>query len=159
MPEVMEFYRMARDIDYMLRVVVSDMSAYDQFYKRLIEAIPLKSVTSRFAMQRIKATTAYPLPLGRMTSSSNRQAASTAPLSVRGFNGFIRWSSRTVQILTHSPSLNVRPLLRRPHGDGQDLRRDPASDHRSPQDRCESARPDRSVAKTLPSGTWCNRME
>jgi Lrp/AsnC family transcriptional regulator len=61
MPEVMEFYRMAGDVDYMLRVVVPDMTAYDAFYKRLIDAIPLKNVTSRFAMQRIKFTTAYSL--------------------------------------------------------------------------------------------------
>ncbi|MGO4706194.1 Lrp/AsnC family transcriptional regulator [Microvirga sp. 2MCAF38] len=62
MPEVMEFYRMAGDVDYMLRVVVADMAAYDQFYKRLIAEIPLKNVTSRFAMQRIKSTTAFALP-------------------------------------------------------------------------------------------------
>jgi Lrp/AsnC family transcriptional regulator len=62
MPEVMEFYRMAGDVDYMLRVVVADMAAYDQFYKRLIEAFPLKNVTSRFAMERIKATTAFDIP-------------------------------------------------------------------------------------------------
>ncbi|NIX77039.1 Lrp/AsnC family transcriptional regulator [Microvirga terricola] len=62
MPEVMEFYRMAGDVDYMLRVVVADMAAYDQFYKRLIGEIPLKNVTSRFAMQRVKSTTAYALP-------------------------------------------------------------------------------------------------
>jgi Lrp/AsnC family transcriptional regulator len=61
MPEVMEFYRMAGDVDYMLRVVVPDMTAYDQFYKQLIDAIPLKNVTSRFAMQRVKETTAYAL--------------------------------------------------------------------------------------------------
>ena len=59
MPEVMEFYRMAGDVDYMLRVVVPDMTAYDGFYKRLIATAPLKSVTSRFAMERIKSETAY----------------------------------------------------------------------------------------------------
>lgn len=63
MPEVMEFYRMAGDVDYMLRVVVPDMAAYDLFYKRLIGEIPLKNVTSRFAMQRVKSTTAYALPM------------------------------------------------------------------------------------------------
>jgi Lrp/AsnC family transcriptional regulator len=63
MPEVMEFYRMAGDVDYMLRVVVPDMATYDRFYKRLIGAIPLKNVTSRFAMQRVKSTTTYLLPL------------------------------------------------------------------------------------------------
>ena len=62
MPEVMEFYRMAGDVDYMLRVVVADMAAYDGFYKKLIETIPLKNVTSRFAMERIKQTTALPIP-------------------------------------------------------------------------------------------------
>jgi Lrp/AsnC family transcriptional regulator len=62
MPEVMELYRMAGDVDYMLRVVVSDMAAYDAFYKGLIEAIPLKNVTSRFAMERIKSTTAFRVP-------------------------------------------------------------------------------------------------
>jgi Lrp/AsnC family transcriptional regulator len=62
LPEVMDFYRMAGDVDYMLRVVVADMAAYDEFYKRLIGIVPLKNVTSRFAMERIKATTAFPVP-------------------------------------------------------------------------------------------------
>jgi len=61
MPEVMEFYRMAGDIDYMLRVVVHDMPDYDTFYKKLIATVPLKNVTSRFAMERIKSTTALPI--------------------------------------------------------------------------------------------------
>jgi Lrp/AsnC family transcriptional regulator len=61
MPEVMEFYRMAGDVDYMLRVVVKDMPSYDTFYKKLIETVPLKNVTSRFAMERIKQTTALPI--------------------------------------------------------------------------------------------------
>jgi Lrp/AsnC family transcriptional regulator len=62
MPEVMDFYRMAGDVDYLLRVAVADMAAYDAFYKRLIGIAPLKNVTSRFAMERIKATTAFPVP-------------------------------------------------------------------------------------------------
>jgi Lrp/AsnC family transcriptional regulator len=62
MPEVMEIYRMAGDIDYVLRVVVGDMAEFDDFYKRLISTAPMKNVTSRFAMERIKHTTAYPLP-------------------------------------------------------------------------------------------------
>jgi Lrp/AsnC family transcriptional regulator len=62
MPEVMEFYRMAGDVDYMLRVVVPDIGGYDSFYKRLISAVPLKNVTSRFAMEKIKSTTALPIP-------------------------------------------------------------------------------------------------
>ena len=46
-----------------LRVVVADMAAYDGFYKRLIGAFPLKNVTSRFAMERVKSTTAYHVSL------------------------------------------------------------------------------------------------
>jgi len=62
MLEVMEFYRMAGDVDYMLRVVVPDIAGYDAFYKKLIAAVPLKNVTSRFAMEKIKSTTALPIP-------------------------------------------------------------------------------------------------
>jgi Lrp/AsnC family transcriptional regulator len=62
MPEVMEFYRMAGDVDYMLRVVVPDIAGYDTFYKKLIGTVALKNVTSRFAMEKIKSTTALPIP-------------------------------------------------------------------------------------------------
>lgn len=62
MPEVLEFYRMAGDVDYMLRVVVADMQSYDVFYKKLIAAVPLKNVTSRFAMEKIKSVTMLPIP-------------------------------------------------------------------------------------------------
>jgi Lrp/AsnC family transcriptional regulator len=61
MPEVMEVYRMAGDVDYLLRIAVADMAAYDAFYRRLIALLPLKNVTSRFAMERVKYTTAYPV--------------------------------------------------------------------------------------------------
>jgi len=61
MEEVMDFYRMAGDIDFLLRVVVADTAAFDRFYQRLIELIPLKSVTSRFALEEIKSETAFPI--------------------------------------------------------------------------------------------------
>lgn len=61
-PEVMEFYRMAGEYDYLLRVLVSDIPAYDAFYKRLISATALTDVTSNFAMEQIKWTTQLPLP-------------------------------------------------------------------------------------------------
>ena len=63
MPEVMDVYRMAGDIDYLLRVAVADMAAFDAFYRELIKAIPLKNVSSHFAMERVKSTTAYPLEI------------------------------------------------------------------------------------------------
>ncbi|GAB0116195.1 Lrp/AsnC family transcriptional regulator [Acidisoma sp. 7E03] len=59
-PEIVDAWRMGGDVDYVLHVVVSDISAYDAFYRRLIAAVPLRNVTSRFAMERIKAA---PLPL------------------------------------------------------------------------------------------------
>ena len=62
MPEVVEFYRMAGDVEYMPRVVVPDTGAFDGFYKRLIEGTSFADVTSRFAMERIKQTTAIPIP-------------------------------------------------------------------------------------------------
>jgi Lrp/AsnC family transcriptional regulator len=65
MPEVMEFYRMAGDVDYVLRVVVQDMHSYDTFYKKQIATEPLKNVTTRFAMERIKSTTALPISEAR----------------------------------------------------------------------------------------------
>ena len=61
MPEVMEIYRMSGEIDYLLRVVVGSIAAYDAFYKRLVDRIALSDVTSSFAMEQIKYTTALPL--------------------------------------------------------------------------------------------------
>jgi Lrp/AsnC family transcriptional regulator len=61
MPEVMEVHRMTGDIDYLMRVAVPDMSAYDAFYKKLIGAVQIKKVTSRFSVERVKWTTAYPV--------------------------------------------------------------------------------------------------
>lgn len=61
MPEVMEFHRMAGDVDYMLKVVVADIDAFDKFYKRLIGSSPISEVTSRFSMEKIKETTKLPI--------------------------------------------------------------------------------------------------
>ena len=60
-PEVTEFYRMAGDTDYLLRVVVPDIAAYDAVYKKLIQGSELADVSSSFAMEQIKYTTALPL--------------------------------------------------------------------------------------------------
>ncbi len=60
-PEVVEFYRMSGDVDYLLRVVVPDIAAYDAFYKRLIQKIEIRDVSSSFAMEQIKYTTELPL--------------------------------------------------------------------------------------------------
>ncbi len=60
-PEVAGFYRMSGNIDYLLKVVVPDIAAYDRFYKRLVSEIDIEDVSSAFAMERIKDTTELPL--------------------------------------------------------------------------------------------------
>lgn len=60
MPEVVDAWRMSGNVDYLLHVVVADIAAYDGFYRRLIGAVPLRNVTSRFSMERLKAA---PLPV------------------------------------------------------------------------------------------------
>jgi Lrp/AsnC family transcriptional regulator len=60
-PEVVEIYRMAGETDYLMRVVVPDIEAYDGVYKRLIQVPGLSDVNSAFAMEQIKYTTELPL--------------------------------------------------------------------------------------------------
>ena len=60
-PEVVEFYRMSGDVDYLLKIVVPDIGGYDAVYKRLISRVDLSDVSSSFAMEQIKYTTALPL--------------------------------------------------------------------------------------------------
>ena len=60
-PEIVEAYRMSGDIDYMLRIVVPDIAGYDAVYRRLIRAVELSDVSSSFAMERLKYSTALPV--------------------------------------------------------------------------------------------------
>lgn len=71
-PEVVEFYRMSGDVDYLLRVVVPDIGAYDAFYKKLISRIEIAKVSSAFAMEQIKYTTALPLSFARSEAVRTR---------------------------------------------------------------------------------------
>ncbi|HTC09830.1 MAG TPA: Lrp/AsnC family transcriptional regulator [Acetobacteraceae bacterium] len=59
-PEIVDAWRMSGDVDYLLHVVVPDIAAYDSFYRKLIAAVPLRNVTSRFSMERLKEA---PLPI------------------------------------------------------------------------------------------------
>ena len=70
-PEVVEAYRMSGQVDYLLRVTVPDIESYDRFYKKLIERISLSDVSSSFAMEQIKFTTA--LPLAFAAAAAKRQ--------------------------------------------------------------------------------------
>ncbi|MGA3400547.1 MAG: Lrp/AsnC family transcriptional regulator [Acetobacteraceae bacterium] len=60
MPEIIDAWRMSGDVDYLLHVVVPDIAAYDDFYRRLISQVKLRNVSSRFSMERLKAA---PLPV------------------------------------------------------------------------------------------------
>lgn len=70
-PEVVEFYRMSGDVDYLLRVVVPDIAAYDAFYQRLIKKIEIRDVSSSFAMEQIKYTTELPLDYMQLEQGRN----------------------------------------------------------------------------------------
>ena len=74
-PEVVEFYRMSGEIDYLLRVAVPDIAAYDAFYKKLISRIDIAKVSSAFAMEQIKYTTALPLQFALVGSTSKHERA------------------------------------------------------------------------------------
>jgi Lrp/AsnC family transcriptional regulator len=61
MPEVVEFYRMGGDVDYLLKIMLPEISDYDAVYKRLIAIAPLSDVSASFAMEALKNTTELPL--------------------------------------------------------------------------------------------------
>ncbi|MBA4226986.1 MAG: transcriptional regulator [Hyphomonas sp.] len=60
-PEVIEFYRMAGDVDYLLKVQVRSVADYDRVYKALIARVDLADVSATFAMECLKNTTELPL--------------------------------------------------------------------------------------------------
>ena len=61
LPEVIEFYRLSGETDYLLKLSLSDVSAYDGVYKRLLRIAPLADVSASFAMEELKLTTAAPI--------------------------------------------------------------------------------------------------
>ena len=60
-PEIVELYRMSGEVDYLMKVVVADIAHYDRVYKRLISLVKLTDVSSSFAMEQMKYTTALPV--------------------------------------------------------------------------------------------------
>jgi Lrp/AsnC family transcriptional regulator len=66
MPEVVDFFRMSGEIDYLIRAVLPDIEAYDGLYKRLIARVDIEDVSSMFAMEQIKSTTELPLGYARV---------------------------------------------------------------------------------------------
>ena len=74
-PEVVEFYRMSGEVDYLLRVVVPDIAAYDAFYRKLIDRIEIADVSSSFAMEQLKYTTELPLDYLVLDAAGSRNKA------------------------------------------------------------------------------------
>lgn len=74
-PEVVEFYRMSGEVDYLLRVAVPDIAAFDVFYKKLIARIEIAKVSSAFAMEQMKYTTALPLQFAITSENSKGERA------------------------------------------------------------------------------------
>ncbi|MEQ1671886.1 MAG: Lrp/AsnC family transcriptional regulator [Hyphomicrobium sp.] len=74
-PEVVEFYRMSGDVDYLLRVAVPDIAAFDAFYKKLISRIQIAKVSSAFAMEQMKYTTALPLQFAASSTPAKTERA------------------------------------------------------------------------------------
>ena len=62
-PEIVSFYRMSGEIDYLLKVIVKDLDDFDLFYKKLISEVQLDNVTSSFSLEEIKNTTELPIKL------------------------------------------------------------------------------------------------
>jgi Lrp/AsnC family transcriptional regulator len=60
-PEIVEIYRLSGEVDYLLKVLVPDIAGYDKVYKKLVKAVELQDVSSSFAMEVLKSTTALPL--------------------------------------------------------------------------------------------------
>lgn len=60
-PQIVEFYRLAGDVDYLLKMIVASVSDYDKVYQSLISKVKLSDVSASFAMERMKFTTALPL--------------------------------------------------------------------------------------------------
>ena len=72
-PEIVEAYRMSGQVDYLLRVAVPDIASYDRFYKAFISQIDLTDVSSSFAMEQIKFTTALPLAFAANAAAKRPQ--------------------------------------------------------------------------------------
>lgn len=102
-PEIVEFYRMSGDVDYLLRVVVPDIKSYDAVYKKLIRAADFMDVSSSFAMEELKFTTTMPLTVGESNREIVNLQVGSTPRSLcvllrvrnRGLAGILEISSES----------------------------------------------------------------
>ncbi|MEH2549212.1 Lrp/AsnC family transcriptional regulator [Bradyrhizobium sp. AZCC 2262] len=76
-PEVMEFYRLSGQVDYLLKIVVPNIAAYDKIYHKIIQIAAIYDVSSSFSMETIKYTTALPVAYAELDGSSNKLVKKT----------------------------------------------------------------------------------
>ena len=60
-PEIVEFYRLAGDVDYIMKMMVASVADYDRVYQSLIKRVRISDVSASFAMEKLKFTTELPL--------------------------------------------------------------------------------------------------
>lgn len=60
-PNVIDFYRIAGEYDYLLKVMAEDMNDFDRVYQRLIENVELEAVTSHITMEAIADNRDWPV--------------------------------------------------------------------------------------------------
>ena len=119
-PEVVDFFRLSGDVDYLIRAVVPDIAAYDAVYKKLIRAADFMDVSSSFAMEELKFTTTMPLTVGESNRENvNLQVGSTP----RSLWVLLRVRNR-IQLLGEAQEAMCRSG---PHGDHEVGLRDPCS--------------------------------
>lgn len=100
--EVLEVYRMAGDTDYLLRVAVPDVAAYDAVYKQLIRIPGLSDISSSFSMEQIKYSTS--LPLRYAPDGSIDQPQATATQGLLSAMSSARWKSCCKSLMCSSPA-------------------------------------------------------
>ncbi len=118
-PEVVEFYRMSGQVDYLLKVVVPDIEAYDTFYQKLVSKIDIMNVSSAFAMGHIKNVTALPLgymqlePMAKQRSlSSDRSSRSDGAVKLSRVRDIVARSSFQDSSLPASGDRSRRGIAR-----------------------------------------------
>lgn len=60
-PEIVEFYRLAGEVDYILKMMIASVADYDRVYQQLISRVQINNVSASFAMEKLKFTTELPL--------------------------------------------------------------------------------------------------
>ena len=98
-PEVVDFFRLSGDVDYLIRAVVPDIRAYDELYQRLIAKIDIYDVSSMFAMEQMKSTTELPLLYASTQNGRTAAQAARQGRSCQARHSFHSASCRSLQLI------------------------------------------------------------